>query len=675
MLDLLQEMLKFDEVEEVFFDSAESFSSEESLVFREDLVCDNLGYNVWLNDLKSVKERREEFLVSMGFLEASSVDDVAINQSEAIGMDRFVDCSGAVSSCSSPSSIEENLVCDSRESNYNANCLVEESREEWLQNLSIGTEGESARCPSSSGELGCSNMQTHVDDCKNVCMKKKKTSGWLRSFIRKMKKSRGIDGSKVQKSFNEQGKVTRLDVQLKKKRCMEFTAVYPGQEIRAHKGLICTMKFSPDGQYLATGGEDGIVRVWSVSSVEASCITSGCNFQNDSTKGYSSFKMKGSGNASVVVPEKVLQIDGSPLHEFHGHTSDILDLAWSTSNYLLSSSKDNTVRLWQVGSNKFLSVFLHKNYVTSIQFNPVDESYFISGSIDGIVRIWGIQEKRVVDWADTRDAVTSVCYRPDGKGFIAGFVSGACRFYEVLNRELLLHAEMHINGKKKSSGNRITGIQYLYNDSERVMITCEDSKIRILDGLDVVHKYKGLTKSGGQASASFTSTGQHIISVGEDSRIYIWNYDNMPIKSSKTRKSARSCEHFLFEGVSIAIPHSGTRTENRGVCSCLQTHSHQDSCSGDQELFSLASWFSMNVSSKSTMTWPEEKLPLWQVPYPEQDNQTCNFSDSYLQQVEQHQDNCQGCGKFPATWGLAFVTAGSDGMIRTFHNFGLPIKT
>lgn len=675
-------MQRFDEGKEVFFDTVEFFSSEESFVVREELDCVNLGYDIWLSELKSVKDRRENFLVSMGFKGVSSVNDVAPNEeSETMGVDRVGECSGAVS-CSSPSSVEENLVCDRRELNGEANCLVEESGEEWSENLSIMTERETTGSPSSPSEVGCSKMQGHVENCEIVDVKKKKTNGWLRSFLCKMKKSRGIDASTAQKFSDEERKLTQVKVQQKNKKCKEFTAVYAEQEIRAHKGLIWTMKFSPDGQYLATGGEDGIVRIWSVSSVEASCTTSTRNLQSNNLKGNSTFKRKQSRIASIVVPEKIFHIDESPLHELHGHTSDILDLAWSTSNHLLSSSKDNTVRLWQVGSNKCHSIFLHNNYVTSIHFNPVDESHFISGSIDGIVRIWGVQEKRVIDWADTRDLVTCVHFQPSGKGFITGFISGACRFYEVSGCELLLRAEMQISGKKKSSGSRITGIQFLDNDSQRVMITSEDSKIRILDGLDIVHKYKGLAKSGGQTSASFTSTGQHIVSVGKDSRIYVWNYDSIMIQLSKAKKSARSCEHFSFEGVSIAIPYSGMGTEKRSAgndstSASSQTCSNRSSYSWarDQERFSLASWFSMDVSSKTSATWPEEKLPTWELQYPEQDDQTCNCPDDHLQQLHQHQNNSQSCGNFPASWGLVFVTAGMDGMIRTFHNFGLPMKT
>ncbi|THG18099.1 hypothetical protein TEA_024564 [Camellia sinensis var. sinensis] len=104
--------------------------------------------------------------------------------------------------------------------------------------------------------------------------------------------------------------------------------------------------------------------------------------------------------------EKIHQIEELPLKEFHGHTSDVLDLAWSKSNCLLSSWKDKTVRLQQVGCNECISVFQHNDYA--------NENYFMSGSINGKARIWGVTERQVVDWADVRD-VTARCYHPDAK--------------------------------------------------------------------------------------------------------------------------------------------------------------------------------------------------------------------------------------------------------------------
>lgn len=126
-----------------------------------------------------------------------------------------------------------------------------------------------------------------------------------------------------------------------------------------------------------------------------------------------------------------------------------LNVIYYVLQFLLSSSVDNTVRLWQVGCDRCLRVFCHNNYgesfaliiispffffgccfglvrianllivevdvVTCVDFNPLDDNYFISGSIDGKVRIWEVRRCRVVDYIDIREIVTAVSYRPDGK--------------------------------------------------------------------------------------------------------------------------------------------------------------------------------------------------------------------------------------------------------------------
>lgn len=69
-----------------------------------------------------------------------------------------------------------------------------------------------------------------------------------------------------------------------------------------------------------------------------------------------------------------------------GHKQDVLDLCWSKKEqFLLSGSMDHTVRLWHISMDQCLRVFKHTDFVTALDFHPVDDRYFISGSIDGKV--------------------------------------------------------------------------------------------------------------------------------------------------------------------------------------------------------------------------------------------------------------------------------------------------
>lgn len=159
-------------------------------------------------------------------------------------------------------------------------------------------------------------------------------------------------------------------------------------------------------------------------------------------------------------------------------------------------------------------------------------------------------------------------------------------------------------------------------------------------------------------SASFTSSERHIISLGADSRVYIWDHDTLRIPLSKQTKSVRSCEHFFYEGISVAIPWSGMETE-RGSLSNGSTFRAQEqleaaSRTRESGRFSLGSWFSMDGACRGSATWPEEKLPPWEVSTLEdQSHNTVAISE---------------------IWGLVIVAAGLDGTIRTFHNYGLPIR-
>ncbi|CAK8567890.1 unnamed protein product [Lathyrus sativus] len=626
----------------VFFDALDCFSpSQESLLRNQ-----YFGYDFWLNEPLSVKERKENFLQKMGFVDASSE---FTSENKIVHWDeRITDCSETVSNDCVLSSTAR-VVFESRDDDDKTDASLQGEELHELRNREAKI----------------------VEEFQVIDNGKKKKKNWWKHFVNSGKLAGGIVRSKfINANTNE---TCRINVRHNKKSWNESSAVHGGQEIRAHKGLIWTMKFSPRGQYLATGGEDGVVHIWHVSSLNASSI---CYAKQASAvsklKHGVSFSSKKCCQSPVVVPSKILKIEESPLQELYGHSSDVVDLAWSDSDMLLSSSMDKTVRMWKIGYNQCLKVFHHKDYVTCIQFNPVDENYFISGSIDGKVRIWGIHEERVVDWADTRDVISAISYQPDGKGFVVGSLCGICRFYVTSGQQFVHKAKIRVNEKKKrSSGNKITGIQFSHKNHRRVMITSRDSKVRIFEDAELVQTYRGLLMSRSQMSGSFTSSGNHIISVGEDSRVYIWNFNDSGNYFSKQRKTDSSCEHFRSKGVTVAIPWSGMTSERSCSFGDFVNYSSEKQRKlvaapsfRESERFSFGSWFSIDGSCHRSMTWPEEKLPSWGSPLSEIefDHDELSFKDLW------HEN------RVPETWGLSVVAAGLDGTIKTFHNFGFPVR-
>jgi WD40 repeat protein len=179
------------------------------------------------------------------------------------------------------------------------------------------------------------------------------------------------------------------------------------QRLDHHEGPVWTMKFSLNGLYLASGGQDCKIFVWCVAN---------CTEQRDRNKSSSSI---GSGSHSYCTLQPLHRSPDAPssyVHTFfnpepyrvyEGHSGDIIDFSWSTSCFLLSASIDKTVRLWHVSRNDCLQYFRHPDIVTSVEFHPLHDRYFISGCFDRRLRVWDIiPDGAVREWAQAPDTVS-----------------------------------------------------------------------------------------------------------------------------------------------------------------------------------------------------------------------------------------------------------------------------
>nr|UNY85583.1 WD40-containting protein [Zea mays] len=654
----------------------------------------------WSGSLDSVCQRRERFMRSMGLEccpappQADAVATVGDVEKEEEVVPEFGrlwsqsdenDCSMSSWSTEETRSLEDGVSDD--------NSVSGSSRDDASSKVSRSFSSLSfiQRLMSRSGKL--SGVPKAVERRRN---------GWLRRLgLRAGILDHGGDEASTSSSESEQnrgGRYERVKVRSYRKRSKELSAVYQGQVIKGHDGAILAMKFSPDGQFLATGGEDGVVRVWGVAQSEdckipmddPSCVYLKAHRHSglgpvdaDNEK---KCKVKGvkqsADSACVVIPTVVFQISKQPLHEFRGHSGDVLNLSWSNNKHLLSASTDKTVRLWEIGSANCITVFPHSNFVTCVQFNPTNENQFISGSIDGKIRVWDIPRCSVIDWVDIRDIITAVCYRPDGKGAVVGTITGNCRFYDASDNLLRFETQVAVSGKKKSSLKRITAFEFSPSNPSKLMVTSADSKIKILEGTTVTQNYSGLRTGSCQSLATFTPDGQHIVCASEDSNIYVWNHENQDEASLKHAKTIWSSERFYSNNAAIAIPWNGPKPRNP-VSLASQILSPQGDnlwcmskavkCSSSQSedsainsfvsrfapgIFNLNQEFSSESTCRSSATWPEEILPSRSI--------RAILDESQYKFLR----NC--FQSTPNSWGQVIVTAGWDGKIRSFQNYGLP---
>ena len=330
---------------------------------------------------------------------------------------------------------------------------------------------------------------------------------------------------------------TAAKVHVNRKMYKEFTELRLVQTLHAHEDAVWTMKFSHAGEYLATAGQDRIVRVWALDRERADAEPgSGSSRGNLRLKGQNLFREK-------------------PHREYAGHRGDVLDLCWSHTDWLLSSSMDKTVRLWYMTMDECLRIFSHQDFVTAIDFNPVNDKYFLSGSLDGKLRFWNIPDHRVADWVDIGEMVTAATFNSDGSVAVAGSYKGKCHFYGMdgVRFDYLTHLDVRNSRSKKTQGKKITGLTFMPGNDRKLLVTSNDSRIRVYDGYALACKYKGHKNDNLLIRASFSPGAEFIVCGSEDENVYVWSTINSfvpsinPIYTGYRRDKHSSYESFAAQ--------------------------------------------------------------------------------------------------------------------------------
>ncbi|CAE6085562.1 unnamed protein product [Arabidopsis arenosa] len=530
----------------------------------------------------------------------------------------------------------------------------------------------------------------------------------------------GTSSPKVAEKNNEQANQW-VKVRHSGKSHKDLSALHMCQEIQAHQGGIWTMKFSPDSHLLASAGEDCAIHVWEVQECEIMSMNEGSltpihpsmsgsadksSTEGDAAEVSQDKKKKGKTSTSkkgnqipdyVHAPETVFSLSDKPVCSFTGHLDDVLDLSWSRSQLLLSSSMDKTVRLWDIETQSCLKLFAHNDYVTCVQFNPLDEDYFISGSLDAKIRIWNISNRQVVEWNDLKEMVTAVCYTPDGQAAFVGSINGNCRLYSAEDCKLEQTNQIDLQNKKKAQAKKITAFQFSPINPAEVLVTSADSRIRILDGTELVQKFRGFKNINSQMTASYTVDAKHIVCASEDSQVYVWKHEEprLGITGRKTVTMCTSYETFPCKDVSVAIPWNGvvkgeppsTQTQskrNPKKNSTTTTTTPENATTSKKSGLPPLPKKNNDGTADGATEQHQEDDPATQIPQNEAENNTgesLKHGDSPSISISSRIsswswfDSSGSHGTHsvqPTAWGMVIVTATIKGQIRAYQNFGLP---
>lgn len=354
-----------------FFDAQEDIGSigDANSDGDDEGVSIGFDYDLWIRSPKSVRERRGKFMKRMGLsidgitvLENSSDVCSSVEQEEVV-IDRVVKDGSFEEEFSSMScSDENNLPCQNGNLANVDDEKISDGRDLGSDQLVVAKEHEDSENNASGVSPLVGREFEEKDDADGVTRRRMKRlrRGWFRRLRSMTCMIDRQGGEGCDDNGKQEGgicaaisgcRLQKVKVRQCRKQTKELSALYLRQDIQAHEGSILTMKFSPDGQYLASGGEDGVVRLWQVveedrrnevdiSEIDPSCIYFTVDnlsqltplFMDKEKLGKLKSLRKTSDSACVVFPPKIFRLLEKPLREFRGHKSEVLDLSWSKNN-------------------------------------------------------------------------------------------------------------------------------------------------------------------------------------------------------------------------------------------------------------------------------------------------------------------------------------------------------
>lgn len=166
--------------------------------------------------------------------------------------------------------------------------------------------------------------------------------------------------------------------------------------VKAHDKEINTVCFSPDGKLVITGGQDKVIKIWSV-------------------------------------------VDGALLHTLTGHRRGVwsLDCVQAQEAYLVSGSADKTVKIWRLSDDfSCIKTFEgHANSVLKVAFLNSGSQVVSTGS-DGLIKLWDVKRSEcIVTFDEHVDRIWALAVVGDGDYLITGDASANIKFWKDCSRE------------------------------------------------------------------------------------------------------------------------------------------------------------------------------------------------------------------------------------------------
>ncbi|MEG5163507.1 AAA-like domain-containing protein, partial [Microcoleus sp. AT3-A2] len=203
-------------------------------------------------------------------------------------------------------------------------------------------------------------------------------------------------------------------------------------------------------------------------------------------------------------------------NHLEGHNNVVISVAVSPDGKTLASvSYDNTIKLWNLQSQKPIATLTdHSDLVNSVAFSP-DGKTLASASSDKTIKLWNLQtQKPIATLTDHSDLVNSVAFSPDGKTLASGSDDKTIKLWNLQTQKPIATLTGHSNS--------VNSIAFS-PDGLTLASASYDNTIKLWNLQTQKELYTLTRHSSLVNSVAFSPDGLTLASASYDNTIKLWN--------------------------------------------------------------------------------------------------------------------------------------------------------
>jgi WD40 repeat protein len=313
----------------------------------------------------------------------------------------------------------------------------------------------------------------------------------------------------------------------------------PGQALRrtlgGHTGTVLTVAIAPDGTWLASGGDDGSVRIWDPVTGRQRAVLDGHTgtvtavaIAPDGT-----WLASAGDDCSVRIWDPATRRPRAALFDRHNWLEAVAIAPDST--WLASGGDGGSVRIWDPVTGRQRAVLDgHTGTVLAVAIAPDGTWLAAGGGGDLSVRIWDLatgQQRAPLDGHTVM--VTDVAIAPDGTWLASAAYDGSVRIWDLATGRQ--HATLLSHTRAVEAVAIAPDGTWLASGGDDRLVRIWDLAVAVLapdgtglaSGDDRPARVRDLaTGQPGMSAAAFAPDGTWLASGGADGSVRIWDPDS-----------------------------------------------------------------------------------------------------------------------------------------------------